>query len=125
MSGFLDHNHEILTPPASSIAASSTIQSPLPHPRALPLKRGSTKESEFIHYVDDTLLLVQRRWAKRAFDDALAGRVKGYHSFREAAKDLNDLIDVVWVSATRAFAPLPLSSSLFPIPSGYWCVMCC
>ncbi|KAF2812845.1 uncharacterized protein BDZ99DRAFT_517155 [Mytilinidion resinicola] len=111
MSGFL--SQQPLTPPASSIAASSTLHSPLPHPRAQPLKRGGTKESEFIHYVDATLLLVQRRWAKRAFTDELAGRVKGYHSFRSAARDLNDLVDVVWVSATPSFQiPYLLSIAL-------------
>jgi hypothetical protein len=96
--GFL--RSELITPPPSS-AASSTVANSLPSPRQHPLKSGGPKESAFIRYVDQGILLAKRRWAKRKFDDGSAGEVKGYHSFKEAGKDLDSLIDVVWVSGTR------------------------
>ncbi|OCK84561.1 hypothetical protein K432DRAFT_257551, partial [Lepidopterella palustris CBS 459.81] len=89
----------ILTPPPSSVTP-STITNPLPHPRQRPLKSGGPKESALIRYLDEHILLAKRRWAKRRFDDGSAGDVKGYHSFKEAGKDIDSLIDVVWVSGT-------------------------
>lgn len=35
------------------------------------------------------------------FKDEDAGDVKGYHSFKEVAKDIDALVDLVWVSGTR------------------------
>lgn len=91
---------ELITPPPSS-TTSSTVANSLPSPRQRPLKSGGPKESAFIRYVDQNILLAKRRWAKRKFDDGSTGEVKGYHSFKEAGKDLDSLIDVVWVSGTR------------------------
>ncbi|KAK7545512.1 hypothetical protein IWX49DRAFT_498163 [Phyllosticta citricarpa] len=89
-----------LTPPASSIASSSTATSSLPQPRSKPLKTGGSKESAFIRYVDERLRQTQRRFAKRNSETTVEGDVKGYSSFGEASKDLADVIDVVWVSGT-------------------------
>src|SRR4051794_37636293 len=92
----------MLTPPASSIAASHH-PSPLPRPRKHPLKPGGVKESSLISYLDQSITAVKRRWAKRMFKDEEIGQgdVKGYHHFREAAKDIEGLIDVIWVSGSR------------------------
>lgn len=103
----------LLSPPASStISSTSTIHAALPHPRGTPLRAGGSKESTFIHYVDQRLLHMQRRFAKRTspsskylsdvdrdkadtWDD-----VKGYPSMKEACKDIEELVGIVWVSGT-------------------------
>lgn len=102
----------ILSPPPSSVtSAISNAKSELPHPRSTPLKPGGSKESAFIRYVDERILKIQRRFAKRetpsingddAEKDAAAiwDSVQGYKSMREACKDLEDLVGVVWVSGT-------------------------
>jgi hypothetical protein len=102
----------ILSPPPSSVTSAITnANSELPHPRSTPLKPGGSKESAFIRYVDDRLLKIQRRFAKRetpslngddAEKDAAAiwDSVQGYKSMREACKDLEDLLGIVWVSGT-------------------------
>lgn len=113
------------SPPPSSVASSSATFT-LPQPRKTPLKAGGNKESSFIRYVDQQILHIQRRFAKR---DALGqsakdvddeGRlmqevgakksdwndVPGYPSFGAAAKDVEQLVDVIWVSGTRmCFVP--------------------
>ena len=101
-----------LSPPPSSMASASTAtSSALPHPRATPLRPGSSKESTFIRYVDERLLRVQRRFAKRTTPSATGDEiekdatliwddVQGYRSMREACKDVEDLMGVVWVSGT-------------------------
>lgn len=111
------------SPPPSSVASSNTTFG-LPHPRKSPLKAGGNKESSFIRYVDQQILHIQRRFAKRdashgdqgvkEVDDE--GRimqeastkkldewydVPGYSSFGAAAKDVEQLVDVIWVSGTR------------------------
>lgn len=102
----------LLSPPPSSVTSAITnANSELPHPRSTPLKPGGSKESAFIRYVDDRLLQIQRRFAKRetpsingddAQRDAAAiwDSVQGYKSMREACKDLEELMGVVWVSGT-------------------------
>lgn len=119
----------MLSPPPSSVASSSiTVGSILPRPRDSPLRAGGSKESTFIRYVDQHVLHVQRRFAKRTspsttgdkeaakalsikadkFDD-----VEGYNSMREACKDIGKLVDLVWVSGTpRLIVPYLISLAL-------------
>jgi hypothetical protein len=99
--GFI--RNDLLTPPASS--AASTVAAPLPQPRRNPLKHGGAKEASLISYLDQNIVATKRRWAKRAFRDEDAGDVKGYHKFKEAAKDIDGLVDLVWVSGTRMQLP--------------------
>lgn len=94
------------SPPPSSAHSASTATTTLPQPRYTPLKPGSTKESSFIDYVDRKLLGVSRRYEKRFntdFEEEPSKEVegRGYESFGELAKDLEGIIDVVWVSGTR------------------------
>ncbi|KJX94594.1 hypothetical protein TI39_contig4173g00014 [Zymoseptoria brevis] len=103
----------ILSPPASSMA-STTTSSTLPHPRDSPLRPGGTKEGTFIRYVDQQLLHIQRRFAKRTtpstaflsdIDREKAdawGDVRGYATMKEACRDFDELIGVVWVSGTMS-----------------------
>ncbi|PSK53832.1 hypothetical protein B9Z65_7638 [Elsinoe australis] len=118
--GFLPYS-----PPPSSVASSRT-PSALPLPRSSPLKPGGSKESNFIRHVDQQILHIQRRFAKR---DAGQGNgvpeideqgrsvdvesslqkldnserwhdVAGYKNFAEAARDVEGLMGVIWVSGT-------------------------
>lgn len=93
------------SPPASSInsppAANTLVQ-----PRSTPLKSGSAKESSFIDYVDRKLLGISRRYEKRfnaEFEDEATSGIqgRGYESYGELARDLDGVIDVVWMSGTR------------------------
>jgi len=93
------------SPPSSSV---TSLSQTLPHPRAHPLKSGSAKESSFINYVDQGILNVTRRYAKKfsaRLEDHPGGESertgRGYEDFGEVARDLEALVDVVWVSGTR------------------------
>lgn len=99
----------ILSPPLSS--TSSAAHASLPHPRGAPLRPGGSKESTFIRYVDQQILNVQRRFAKRTTPDAsgdpverdaalIWDNVKGYASMRDACKDLEELVSMIWISGT-------------------------
>ena len=103
----------MLSPPASSVTSASTVStSKLPHPRGTPLRAGGSKESAFIRHVDQQILHIQRRFAKRTsptgnglsdIDKDKAdewGDVRGYSSMRQACTDIEDLVGVVWVSGT-------------------------
>jgi hypothetical protein len=101
----------ILSPPPSVTSAITNANSELPHPRSTPLKPGGSKESAFIRYVDERLLRIQRRFAKRETPSingdeadrdgaAIWDSVQGYKSMREACKDIEELMGVVWVSGT-------------------------
>lgn len=128
------------SPPASSVA--SATPHALPHPRSTPLKPGGTKESSFIRYVDNQILHIQRRFAKRdahlkrsgvremdeegreleeVNDDASMGQlgrpdewrdVPGYPTFADAARDVEELVGVTWVSGTRTLLRSCLSTCL-------------
>jgi len=98
--GFLQH--QAFSPTPSATASSSSAYA-LPHPRARPLKAGGPKESAFIRYVDDSILHIQRQFAKRDNEAALGPEDRGYASFGEAAKDIERLLDIIWVSGTRRF----------------------
>ena len=103
----------ILSPPASSVISSTANPAAaLPHPRASPLRAGGSKESAFIRYVDQQILHIQRRFAKRTSPSGAGlsdidrdkadgwGDVPGYHTMGEACKELEAVVDVVWVSGT-------------------------
>ncbi|KAF2180396.1 hypothetical protein K469DRAFT_714775 [Zopfia rhizophila CBS 207.26] len=89
---------DLPTPPASSVA--STTANPLPRPRTHPLKPGGAKESELICYLDQSIRTTNGKFGRRMFKDKDLGELRKYHSFREAAKDIAGIIDVVWVSGT-------------------------
>ncbi|KAF2017523.1 hypothetical protein BU24DRAFT_152057 [Aaosphaeria arxii CBS 175.79] len=93
----------ILTPPASSVTTSHH-PSPLPQPRRHPLKPGGNKEGEVIGYLDRGLNDVQKRVDNRTKEwNQSSGRssdLRGYSSFTGVEKDLEGLIDVVWVTGS-------------------------
>ena len=96
----------IPSPPPSNKSSPGLPSSSLPQPRSHPLKSGGPKESSLINYVDRKLLDISRRYEKRFSEESedqhsqsIEG--KGYRSFGEVAKDLENIINIVWVSGTR------------------------
>lgn len=67
----------------------------LPSPRSSgPLKPGSRSESNLIIYLDDQLLQVSRKYAKKYHEG-------GYTTIKAIVEDLEQLVDILWVSSTR------------------------
>ncbi|KAB8228122.1 general transcription factor IIH subunit TFB6 family, partial [Aspergillus alliaceus] len=109
MSSSTTSNYEpggFMQSPLSSPAPLTSTDTPsiLPKPRSHPLKPGSAKEAFVINHVDKTILTINRRHAKKfssVFDDqAQQESEKGYESFKEVAKDIEGLVDVLWVTGT-------------------------
>jgi hypothetical protein len=98
---------DMLTPPASSTTTSQHA-SMLPQPRRNPLRPGGPKESELIRYLDHGVNSIQKRVDNRVTNrkskSAMDGQ-DGYSAFHEVAKDLDALVDVVWVSGSRKTPP--------------------
>ncbi|KAK4186775.1 hypothetical protein QBC35DRAFT_436420 [Podospora australis] len=90
-----------LPSPAPS-AASAAISSPLPHPRGRALKAGSAKEDKIRMYLSDRLFHINRRFVKKlGTQPALETEdITGYQSFSELCKDLESLINIIWLSGT-------------------------
>ncbi|EHY54352.1 hypothetical protein HRR83_008065 [Exophiala dermatitidis] len=100
-------SHGLLSPPASaaSPAASGTSYhnrtATLPTPRSHPLRPGSQKEIALINYLDDRILRISRRYAKKFSDEGLQNDdTPGYTTYDEFVADADPLVDVVWVSGT-------------------------
>lgn len=93
-----------LPSPAPS-AASSNRQgsSSLPHPRSKSLRPGSNKEDMVRRYVEERLLNTSRRYVKKFGQPELGDSVVGYTSFSEVCKDLDSVINVLWLSGTRTY----------------------
>lgn len=90
-----------LPSPAPSSVASSRVSSALPHPRGRSLQPGSNKEDLVRRYVEEKLLNASRRYVKKfgqADDD---DTVIGYKSFAEVCRDLDGIVNVLWLSGTR------------------------
>ncbi|TVY29644.1 hypothetical protein LHYA1_G000857 [Lachnellula hyalina] len=89
-----------LPSPAPSNTSISSTTSNLPHPRAHPLRAGSAKEDAARRYIESRLLHVSRRYTKKFQLLEEAEEVHGYESMSEVAKDLGDVVDVLWISGT-------------------------
>ena len=71
------------------------------------------KETAVINHLDKSILGINRRHAKK-FSSTYGGGApdggegegqgeRGYESFKEMVRDIESLVDVVWVSGTRTF----------------------
>ncbi|KAL8723182.1 MAG: hypothetical protein Q9225_000448 [Loekoesia sp. 1 TL-2023] len=95
------------SPPTSSLNSPAPAHSILPTPRSRPLKPGSSKESDFINYIEQKLLAISRRYENR-FSAQLSGEEnpdvegRGYKDIGEEIQDLDPVVDVVWISGTPA-----------------------
>ncbi|KAI9825046.1 MAG: hypothetical protein M1826_007124 [Phylliscum demangeonii] len=97
--------------PSSSLppTPTPTPTAALPRPRTRPLRAGGAKETAFIQHVDRALLAISRKYAKKFsnMDD------DGYDGFREVARDMERVVDVVWLSGTPSLqTPYLLSLAL-------------
>lgn len=119
--------HPSLPSPAPSTMSTSTATpSLLPQQRRHPLKAGSMKETAVINHLDKSILGINRRHAKK-FSSTYGGGApngegegevevegqgeRGYESFKEMVRDIENLVDIVWVSGTRTspFFPRPFN----------------
>ncbi|KAL8950322.1 MAG: hypothetical protein Q9222_003645 [Ikaeria aurantiellina] len=96
----------LLSPPASAFNSPPPAhRSILPSPRTKPLKPGSSKESDLINHVETKLLAISRRYENR-FSAALGEEEnpeiegRGYKDIGEEIRDLDPVIDIVWISGT-------------------------
>lgn len=107
--------------PGSSQATSSSARflSDLPHPRNRALRPGSNKEDMVRNYASGKLMQVSRRYVKKFGTPEPGEEISGYQNFSELCKDLDAVINVLWLSGTRKFlspfppAPGPKMSPLF------------
>ncbi|KAH6962289.1 hypothetical protein BKA56DRAFT_679798 [Ilyonectria sp. MPI-CAGE-AT-0026] len=88
-----------LPSPAPS-TASSVTSSGLPHPRSKSLQPGSSKESLVRTYVEERLMETSRRYVKKFGNPEPGDKVVGYKSFGEVCKDLDKVINALWLSGT-------------------------
>ncbi|KAK2787462.1 hypothetical protein FQN52_007180 [Onygenales sp. PD_12] len=116
--------------PSSSTTTTTTTLTPrLPQQRKHPLRPGSAKETAVINFVDSHILAINRRHAKK-FSSAFAdendddggggggGGGRGYESFKEVARDVEAIVDVLWVSGTPSLQ-IPYLISLAGLVSTY------
>ena len=89
------------SPPPSTPSVPASL---LPRPRATALKAGSSKESATRNYIDGKLLEISGRYERR-FETSETSHTQagaaGYKSFADLARDLDTVIDIIWVSGTR------------------------
>ncbi|KAK3902303.1 hypothetical protein C8A05DRAFT_33990 [Staphylotrichum tortipilum] len=105
--------------PSSSAAAAMPSPAPttssiasvagLPHPRAHALRPGSAKEDQVRNFVSDRMDHMTRRFVKKSSGIVAEGEmeldggepdVTGYASAAELCKDLEGVINVLWLSGT-------------------------
>ncbi|KAI4249750.1 MAG: hypothetical protein L6R40_000539 [Gallowayella cf. fulva] len=85
--------------------AESTAAAPEAEKTAEPLKPGGMKESDFINHVEQKLLAISRRYANRfsatlSEEENLDVEGRGYKNIGEEVRDLDQVIDIVWISGT-------------------------
>lgn len=99
--------------PSPAPSNSSTWASTgLPHPRGHALRPGSAKEDKVRQYVSTRISHISRRFLKyKSGETQLGDEVVGYKSMGELCKDLDELINIIWLSGTRKFARYHLGGS--------------
>ncbi|KAK7739190.1 hypothetical protein SLS53_005827 [Cytospora paraplurivora] len=93
---------QTLPSPAPSGTASTSSSSGLPHPRAHPLRAGSAKEETTRAYIDGQLMYIQRRFVKKFQPLRPGDDLAGYMSAGELCKDVEALLNIIWLSGTPA-----------------------
>ncbi|KFA67146.1 hypothetical protein S40285_07294 [Stachybotrys chlorohalonatus IBT 40285] len=87
--------------PSPALSSTSSRQaSNLPHPRGRSLQPGSNKEELVRRYVEERLLYASRRYVKKFGNPDPADEVVGYRTFGEVCRDLDAIINVLWLSGT-------------------------
>ncbi|KAI6782693.1 meiotic recombination protein DMC1 [Emericellopsis cladophorae] len=103
--GFINPGPGLPSPAPSSASTGSSPN--LPHPRSRSLQSGSRKEEMVRRYVEDRLLHISRRYVKKFGDPDVGSDVVGYKTFSEVARDLDTVINVLWLSATQVLSGVP------------------
>ncbi|ROV87180.1 hypothetical protein VMCG_10653 [Cytospora schulzeri] len=98
--GFLPPQQTLPSPAPSGHSSSSA--SGLPRPRSHPLRAGSAKEEKIRTYVDGQLMYIQRRYVKKFQARKPGDDVAGYKSVGELCRDLEALLNIIWLSGTPA-----------------------
>lgn len=57
-------------------------------------------------YVEERLLHISRRYVKKFGDPEVGADVIGYKSFSEVCRDLDVVVNVLWLSGTREYKVL-------------------
>lgn len=91
------------SPSPSNASSRNPSSSSLPHPRAGALHPGSRKEDMVRRYVEDKLLTISRRYVKKFGQPDPADTVTGFTSFKEVCRELDGVVNVLWLSGTRQF----------------------
>ncbi|KIW94255.1 uncharacterized protein Z519_05571 [Cladophialophora bantiana CBS 173.52] len=117
--------HRLPTPPASaashvpSTASIGTRTSALPTPRLHRLQPGSQKEIALINYLDDRILKITRRYAKKfSHEGPEKDDTPGYTTYDQFVVDVDPLVDVVWISGTPTIQ-IPYLLSLAGLACSY------
>jgi hypothetical protein len=87
----------------ATVTATTRPGSALPHPRGKSLKPGSSKEDLVRRYVEEKLMHTSRRYVKKFGQAGPGDDVVGYKSFSEVCKDLDSVVNVLWLSGTREY----------------------
>lgn len=103
--GFLVDNS--LPSPAPS-NSSFHVSSGLPHPRAHALRAGSLKEDKVRRYAETRLLHISRRYVKKFGLAEPGDEVVGYRSMSELCRDVQEVVDILWLSGTREEPSYPV-----------------
>ncbi|KAK0644100.1 hypothetical protein B0T16DRAFT_430410 [Cercophora newfieldiana] len=88
-----------LPSPAPSATSTPSITG-LPHPRGHALRPGSAKEDRVRLFAAARMSHISRRFAKRSAIAQPEDEVVGYKSMAELCKDVDALIDIIWLSGT-------------------------
>ncbi|KAK3682844.1 hypothetical protein B0T22DRAFT_295426 [Podospora appendiculata] len=80
--------------------STSRSSSGLPHPRSHALRPGSAKEDKVRNFVEDRLMHMSRRYVKKYALKQPGDTFAGYASMTELCKDLEGLLDILWLSGT-------------------------
>ncbi|KAH8177800.1 subunit 11 of the general transcription factor TFIIH domain-containing protein [Sarocladium implicatum] len=89
-----------LPSPAPSGSSSTRPSGSLPHPRGRSLQPGSNKEAMTTRYVEERLLHINRRYIKKFSSAEPGDSLAGYTNFGEVCRDLDGVVNVLWLSGT-------------------------
>lgn len=68
------------------------------------MRPGSAKEDKVRNFVGARMTHISRRFAKRSAIAAPEDDVVGYKYMSELCKDIDDLVNIIWLSGTREFS---------------------
>lgn len=116
--------HALPTPPASaaspapSTASLSSRAPSLPTPRSHRLQPGSQKETALINYLDNQILKITGKYAKRFVEGPTNDKTPGYTTYDQFVADVGPLVDVAWISGTPSLQ-IPYLLQLAGFASSY------